>query len=66
MAYAYCPKCNIAYEWFAGKGFRLEFLRCPRCGGKLKSCSYEEAKKCLKINHSLYDDFGWRSGNWEI
>jgi len=66
MPYAYCPRCNVAYHWFAGKGFRLKFLRCPRCKGELRRCTYEQALKCKEIDERLYEDWGWRTCEWEI
>ncbi|MEM3484783.1 MAG: hypothetical protein QXI12_04105 [Candidatus Methanomethyliaceae archaeon] len=42
MAWAKCDTCNVAVQWFAGKGCRLDRLKCPRCGGKLKGCGWEE------------------------
>jgi len=68
VAYAYCPKCDVAYRWYAGRGVRLRFLRCPRCKGELKACSYERALRCREIDeHALYDVWAeWRSGRWEI
>jgi hypothetical protein len=43
MAWAICENCKIAIEWFAGRGFKLAYLECPLCKGKLKGCSFEKA-----------------------
>ncbi|MDW8023086.1 MAG: hypothetical protein RMJ15_05045 [Nitrososphaerota archaeon] len=65
MAWAICTNCGIAVEWFAGKGFRLKYLKCPKCGGKLKGCSYEETEGRPRVDLATpYREYV--RGRWEI
>ena len=31
MAYAKCRDCGHIFHWFAGKGYRVKDLQCPKC-----------------------------------
>ena len=37
MARAICTRCGREVRWRAGRGARLAGLRCPACGGALRS-----------------------------
>lgn len=37
MAWAICDQCKTEVSWKAGRGARLKDLKCPTCGGQLRS-----------------------------
>lgn len=66
MAFAICTNCGVGVEWFAGKGFRLKDLKCPKCGGKLKGCSLDEYLKAKERFDLATPYRDYARGVWEI
>jgi len=42
MPYAKCVSCGMGVGWSNFRGSRLSYLKCPKCGGKLKRVGFNE------------------------
>jgi len=55
MAWAICKNCGCPVSWPAKRGHRLKDYQCPKCGGRLRRATQDEANQAMAKHGGYYD-----------
>jgi len=55
MAWAICVECGCPVSWPARRGHRLKDYKCPKCHGRLRRSTHDEAVKAMAKHGGFYD-----------